>query len=128
MNADLTQQLSNLLNDMSSVGVRHNALARRHYRGRDSGTIEVMLRDQRISLDFALGTVNGSHAVSCTLNGKSYAAPATVLSGDTPNKGSSGQCSVRVSKRELLSTIWDPGLAPPTGQASAGAPQQTDRC
>ena len=77
MNADLTQQLSNLLHDMSSVGVRHNDLARRHYRGRVSGTIEVMLRDQRIALvDFALGTVNGSHAVSCTLNGKSYAAPA----------------------------------------------------
>ena len=80
MDADLTQQLNILLNDMSSVGVRHNDLARRHYQGRVSGTIEVMLRDQRISLvDFALGTINGSHAVSCTLNNKIYAAPAETM-------------------------------------------------
>ena len=80
MNADLTQQLNILLNDMRSVGVRHNDLYRRHYQGRDTGTIEVMLRSQRISLvDFALGTINGSHAVSCTVNDKIYAVPAETM-------------------------------------------------
>ena len=77
MNSDLTRQLETVLNNMGSVGVRHNDLMRRSYRGVDSGSIEVMLRDQRISLvDFALGSVNGTHAISCTFDGKLYTAPA----------------------------------------------------
>ena len=65
-------QLDVMLRDMKSARIHHNDLGKK---GPMTGAIEVLRQNGRISLvDFGLASLNGSHTISCDINGTRYAA------------------------------------------------------
>jgi hypothetical protein len=70
MNSDYVKQLDVILRDMDTVGVHHNDLLRRSYKGKESGSIEVVVKEGKLSMiDFDQASIGGSATIDCIFDG-----------------------------------------------------------
>ena len=119
---DYTQQLDRIVTDMQSVGIRHNDMLKQQKFG--SSDIVISKNRTVYLTDFGWGTVDGSLATSCRIDGRLFEArnfrprnPIIVAGfGNIDERQHTHPCTNRLMKP----TSYCRKNLPPTDQIAAG--------